>query len=81
MKGSLALFLNPIMHLTPEQQIVCRRDFDLLEVRIQNTGHRFYREVLINAMQTAILDFLISMHVFMVKVTSQRRTLPLWIVS
>ena len=26
-KGSLALFLNPVMHLTPEQQIVCRRDF------------------------------------------------------
>ena len=57
MKGALALFLNPIMHLTPEQQIVCRRDFDLLELRIQDSGHRFYREVLINAMQTAILDF------------------------
>lgn len=57
MKGTLALFLNPIMHLTPEQQIICRRDFDLLELRIQDTGHRFYREVLINAMQTAILDF------------------------
>lgn len=45
------------MHLTPEQQIVCRRDFDLLELRIKDTEHRFYREVLINAMQTAILDF------------------------
>ena len=56
-KGSLALFLNPVMHLTPEQQIVCRRDFDLLELRIKDTEHRFYREVLINAMQTAILDF------------------------
>ena len=55
--GSLALFLNPVMHLTPEQQIVCRRDFDLLELRIKDTEHRFYREVLINAMQTAILDF------------------------
>ena len=56
-KGSLALFLNPVMHLTPEQQIVCRRDFDLLELRIKDTEHRFYREVLINAMQAAILDF------------------------
>ncbi len=45
------------MHLTPEQQIVCRRDFDLLELRIKDTEHRFYREVLINAMQAAILDF------------------------
>ena len=39
------------------QQIVCRRDFEQLEQRIANTGHRFYREMLVNAMQTAILDF------------------------
>lgn len=57
MKGSLALFLNPVMHLTPEQQAVCRRDFELLELRLADTGHRFYRETLINAMQAAILDF------------------------
>ncbi len=57
MKGSLALFLNPVMHLTPEQQIVCRQDFEQLELRIQNSGHRFYKETLINAMQAAILDF------------------------
>ena len=57
MKGSLALSLNPVMHLTPEQQIVCRRDFELLEARIADTQHRFYRETLINAMQAAILDF------------------------
>lgn len=57
MKGALALFLNPVMHLTPEQQIVCRCDFELLELRIKDTEHRFYREVLMNAMQTAILDF------------------------
>lgn len=57
MKGQLALFLDPVMHLSPEQQIVCRRDFETLERRIADTGHRFYREMLINAMQTAILDF------------------------
>ena len=57
MKGALSLFLNPVMHLTPEQQIICRRDFDLLEQRIKDTEHRFYREILFNAMQTAILDF------------------------
>lgn len=57
MKGTLALFLNPVMHLTPEQQIVCRRDFELLQLRIKDREHRFYREMLINAMQTAILDF------------------------
>lgn len=57
MKGSLALFLNPVMHLTAEQQKVCRRDFDLLETRLQATEHRFYGETLVNAMQAAILDF------------------------
>lgn len=57
MKGTLALFLDPVMHLTPEQQIVCRRDFEMLQLRIQDREHRFYHEMLINAMQTAILDF------------------------
>ncbi len=57
MKGSLALFLNPVMHLTPEQQIVCRRDFERLEQRIADAEHRFYCETLVNAMQAAILDF------------------------
>lgn len=57
MKGQLALFLNPVMHLSPGQQELCRRDFETLESRIGNTGHRFYRETLINAMQAAILDF------------------------
>ena len=57
MKGSLALFLNPVMHLSPEQQSLCRRNFKMLASRIQDTNHRFYRETLINAMQNAILDF------------------------
>ena len=45
------------MHLSLEQQILCRRDLELLELCIKDTEHRFYREMLINAMQTAILDF------------------------
>lgn len=57
MKGQLALFLNPVMHLSPVQQSVCLRNIGLLESRIKDTGHRFYRETLINAMQAAILDF------------------------
>lgn len=57
MKGQLALFLNPIMHLSPAQQSLCLRDFNLLASRISDTSHRFYRETLINAMQAAILDF------------------------
>lgn len=56
-KGSLALFLNPVIHLLPEQQIICRQDYDILEARIKNVEHRFYRETLISAMQATILDF------------------------
>lgn len=63
------------MHLSLEQQIVCRRDLELLELCIKDTEHRFYREMLINAMQTAILDFSIFMLVSMMKATFQHRCL------
>lgn len=57
MKGQLALFLNPIMHLNHEQRFVCERDFRWIEYRLGQTEHRFYRELVINAVQSAILDF------------------------
>lgn len=56
-KGQLALFLNPVMRLTPEQQQVCRRDFSIVEHRLRGTGHHFYRETLIAAVQMLVLDF------------------------
>lgn len=57
MKGQLALFLNPVMHLTPEQQEVCRGDFRLVEQRLADTGHHFRRGMLIATVQMLILDF------------------------
>lgn len=57
MKGQLALFLNPIMHLTEEQFEQCRRNFDNLQIRIAQTGHHFYHEMLINIVQSLIIDF------------------------
>ena len=56
-KGQLALFLNPVMHLTPEQQEVCRGDFRMVEQRLADTGHHFCRDMLIAAVQMLILDF------------------------
>lgn len=56
-KGSLALFLNPIMHLTDEQRFVCERDFRWIRYRLEQTEHKFYRELIVNAVQSAILDF------------------------
>lgn len=57
MKGQLALFLNPVMRLTSEQQAICQRDFETVEFRLQNKDHHFYRDIMINAVQTMILDF------------------------
>lgn len=56
-KGQLALFLNPIMHLTPEQFGQCRRDFDEFQARMSRTSHHFYRDMMINMVQMLILDF------------------------
>lgn len=57
MKGQLSLFLNPIMNLDDGQRFVCERDFRWIEYRLTQTNHAFYRELLINAVQSAILDF------------------------
>ena len=57
MKGSLALFNNPIMHLTPEQQQVCALDFDFIKRRLSLTAHNFLRDAMINAIQCMIIDF------------------------
>lgn len=57
MKGQLSLFLNPIMSLDEQQQFVCERDFRWIDYRLAQTGHTFYGELLMNAVQSAILDF------------------------
>ena len=57
MKGQLSLFLNPIMSLDERQRFVCERDFGWIAYRLSQTDHTFYRELLINAVQSAILDF------------------------
>lgn len=57
MKGTVALFLNPIMRLSDEQRFVCERDFRWIEYRLGQTDHNFYKELLRNAVQAAILDF------------------------
>lgn len=57
MKGQLSLFLNPVMSLDEQQRFVCERDFRWINYRLAQTGHTFYRELLMNAVQSAILDF------------------------
>lgn len=58
MKGSLALFNNPIMHLTVSQQQVCALDFDYIKRRwALGDSHHFHRDAMINAVQCMIIDF------------------------
>lgn len=56
-KGQLSLFLNPVMHLTQEQQMRCMQDFEEVELRLNNKNHHFYQEMMINVIQAMILDF------------------------
>lgn len=57
MKGQLALFLNPIMHLTPRMYDQCKCNFDNLQARIQETDHHFYNDLMQNIVQSLIIDF------------------------
>lgn len=56
-KGQLALFLNPIMHLTELQFEQCKYNFNALQTRMQQTNHHFFRDMIINQVQMLILDF------------------------
>lgn len=57
MKGHLSLFENPIMRLTPEMQQRCIHNFEVISQRLSQPQHKFYHDVLMNAVQTMILDF------------------------
>ncbi len=57
MKGQLALFLNPIMNLTATQFEQCKRNFDDLQIRMLQTEHKFYNDLMVNKVQAMIIDF------------------------
>ena len=57
MRGHLSLFQNPIMKLTPEQQVVCRANFDAVIRRLAQTEHSFRHDALMNAVECMIIDF------------------------
>lgn len=56
-KGSISFYANPIMHLDKAQRETCFEDFCAVGRRLKQTQHKFYHEVLLSAVQTAILDF------------------------
>lgn len=56
-QGTFSLFMDPVMHLSREQLAVCRRDFDNVKFRLENTGHKFHAESVVLALQLLFLDF------------------------
>lgn len=56
-KGQLSLFFNPIMHLSPDQFDVCKRDFDVLDSKLNSIEHHFYDDIMASVVQMIILDF------------------------
>ena len=57
MRGQLFLFQNPIMKLKPEQQEICRLNFEAVKRRLKQTDHRFRHDALMNAVECMIIDF------------------------
>ena len=57
MRGQLFLFQNPIMRLTPEQQEICRLNFEAVKRRLRQTDHHFRHDALMNAVECMIIDF------------------------
>lgn len=51
------MFLNPVMHLSEEQSTLLLADMENIGKRLADIAHRFRRDILINAVQTMIIDF------------------------
>ena len=57
MRGQLFLFQNPIMKLKPEQQEICRLNFEAVKRRLKQTDHHFRHDALMNSVECMIIDF------------------------
>jgi len=56
-KGSLSLYLNPVIKLTPEEQERCKADFELVEKRLMHENHLFQEEMMMCTLQALFLDY------------------------
>lgn len=56
-RGSLLLFSNPVMPLTPAQFERMQRDFDCMAYRYHEDDHLFQDDVMIGSTQVLFLDF------------------------
>ncbi|MBR1543140.1 MAG: AraC family transcriptional regulator [Bacteroidaceae bacterium] len=56
-KGTLALYIDPIWHLTEKEKHICERNFQQVEERLAETDHAYHRDLMISVVQTFFLDF------------------------
>lgn len=56
-RGGLSMYVNPIMVLTPEEQVLCERDFDAIRERIERPLSHFQGDVMMAVTQTLFIDF------------------------
>lgn len=57
MRGHLALFEAPVMHLNEAQYEVCAVNFEYIRRRLALPQHHFHRDAMLNAIQCMIIDF------------------------
>ena len=56
-KGSLSLYQNPVIKLTPEEQERCKADFAMVESRLKHENHLFQEEMMMCTLQALFLDY------------------------
>lgn len=70
MQGALSLFLNPVMSLTDSRFAILKQDFGNIETRLNWQQSMFHQDVMINAVQTMIIDYF-EIHAHIYKETEQ----------
>ena len=56
-RGGLSLYINPIMPLTEEERIICRRGFDNVCYRMEHPHRFFHADEMMAALQQLFIDF------------------------
>ena len=52
----MELFLNPVIHLTSDQMMLCRANFQFVNYHLLHTNHLYYESVMHHAVMIMLLD-------------------------
>ena len=56
-RGGLSLYINPIMRLSEEERVICRRGFDNVCYRMAHPHRYFHADEMMAALQQLFIDF------------------------